>query len=839
VRVAGEHNEPEVAARDALPARSYVAWPPWAVAISVAIVFFLAARLSLALLDKTDGIAVFWPAAGVASGFLVALGPTARWPVVIGVVAATFAANLLGDRNLASTTVFALANASSPVIAAGLIQRFYGAPFELNELRRVFGLIGATIIAAIVCGFVGAFGFAFFHPSASSVTTIWRHWVVTETLGSITVAPLMIGLASFLRNAPPRQEIAEGAFALAIVAALCLLLVILPNEPWTLELAIASFCPLFVWIAARVRPAFTAVATFMCAITIVWTTIFAVGLFGDARLALEQRILSAQAIILAASFGALVLAALFSERRTHELAILEREHRLEEALRAGGVITFDWDLRAGLIRLSQNATEILGLGPTQSLVSAEWLRQIHPDDRQSVTARLNISRLDERPHSMTFRFLRPDGRGEVWLEQVAVTHFDLAGKPARINGLATDVTERKRFEGEISRAWKSAALADQAKTSFLSAASHDLRQPLQTLRFLQTALEPHLPDGEGRNLVGGIGRSLDTMSSILSSLLDVNRLEDGNLRPSKRDFAINEVFDSLTADFLDPVADKGLRWRLVRSELVVHSDKGMIEGMLRNLVSNAVRYTDRGKILLGCRRAGEKVRIEVWDSGIGISQDQLPYIFEEYYQGEQGTERGGFGLGLAIVRRMGKVLDHRIDVQSTPGRGAVFSIEVPRGHSHRDIVKSAQTPRYERGDFPDSILVVEDETSVRISLTRLLKTRGIEAIVVATAIEALARISRKEVRPDLLICDYNLRGSANGVDTVHALRAALASNIPAIIMTGDIRSEVVDSVAAHGISVLIKPFPADELLRRIARLHRGSGPGNPTGGAPPNKNAAE
>ena len=272
---------------------------------------------------------------------------------------------------------------------------------------------------------------------------------------------------------------------------------------------------------------------------------------------------------------------------------------------------------------------------------------------------------------------------------------------------------------------------------------------------------------------------------------------------------------------------------------LVRSDKGMLEAMLRNLLSNAVRYTDRGTILLGCRRAGDKIRIEVWDSGIGISQDQLPYIFEEYYQGEQGAERGGFGLGLAIVRRMGKVLDHRIDVQSTPGRGAVFSIEVPRGRSNRDITKSAQTPRYERADFPDSILVVEDETSVRSSLTRLLKTRGIEAIVVATANDALARISRQEIRPDLLICDYNLRGSANGVDTVNALRAALASNIPAIVMTGDIRSEVVDRVAAHGISVLIKPFPADELLRHIARLHQGSGPGNPTGPAPPNKNAAE
>jgi signal transduction histidine kinase/CheY-like chemotaxis protein len=440
---------------------------------------------------------------------------------------------------------------------------------------------------------------------------------------------------------------------------------------------------------------------------------------------------------------------------------------------------------------------------------------------------------------MTFRFLRPDGRGEVWLEQVAATHFDLAGKPARINGLTTDVTLRREAEEEISRAWKSAALADQAKTSFLSAASHDLRQPLQTLRFLQASLEPHLPDGEARHLVKGIARSLDTMSSILSSLLDVNRLEDGNLRPSKSDFVVDEIFDSVAADFIDPVADKGLRWRLIRSGLVIHSDKGMLEAMLRNLLSNAVRYTDRGAILLGCRRVGEKVRLEVWDSGIGISQSQLPYIFDEYYQGEQGAERGGFGLGLAIVRRMGKVLDHRIEVRSTPGKGAVFSIEVPRGQPSRDITKSAQTPQYEREDFPDSILIVEDETSVRTSLTRLLKTRGIDAVVVATANDALARISRQEIRPGLLICDYNLRGSANGVDTINALQAALGAKIPAIIMTGDIRSEVVDAIAAEGIAVLIKPFPADELLLQIARSHRGYRAGNPGGPAIQNKNAAE
>ena len=312
------------------------------------------------------------------------------------------------------------------------------------------------------------------------------------------------------------------------------------------------------------------------------------------------------------------------------------------------------------------------------------------------------------------------------------------------------------------------------------------------------------------------------MSSILSSLLDVNRLEAGNLRPSRRDFAINEIFDSLAADFHDDVADKGLRWRLVRSELMVRSDRRMLEAMIRNLLSNAVRYTDRGAVLLGCRRAGDKVRIEVWDSGVGITQDQLPHIFQEYYQGEHGAERGGFGLGLAIVKRLGEMLEHRIDVRSTPGKGTAFSIEVPLGELSPNTVESTPTPHYERADLPGAVLVVEDETSVRSSLSRLLKAKGVEATVAATAHDALAQIGEQGFRPDLLICDYNLRGSENGVDTVNALRAALAWDVPAIVMTGDIRSEIVDPIVEHGIFVLIKPFSADELLQHIARLYRES-----------------
>jgi PAS domain S-box-containing protein len=400
------------------------------------------------------------------------------------------------------------------------------------------------------------------------------------------------------------------------------LLVFLPNEPWTAELAIGALCPLLLWIASRLRPAFTAVATFIVAITIVWTTIFSIGIFGDLQLSIEQRVLGAQATILAISLGALVLAALFSERRLHERAILERETRLQEALRVGSVMAFDWDVPADEMRFSQNATGILGLNPQTVLPETEWRQHIHPEDQPRLVSCLEGARPDQPSTSIAFRYRRPDG-GEVWLEKIAIVQFDSAGKPARVNGLMTDVTERKRFDEELSLAWKTAEMADRAKSSFLAAASHDLRQPLQTLKLLQAALEPHHPGGEARKLVAGIGQSLETMTSILSSLLDVNRLESGNLRPSVSEFSLNDIFKLLAGDFGAPVQETGLRLCIVRSELIIRSDRRMLAEMIRNLLSNAVRYTDRGRILLGCRRAGANVRIEVWDSGVGITEDQL------------------------------------------------------------------------------------------------------------------------------------------------------------------------------------------------------------------------
>src|SRR4029077_2974907 len=296
------------------------------------------------------------------------------WHVVVAVMAATIAANLMGDRNIWSSVFFAVANVIDAVIIAGLVHRFCGSPFRLNELRSVLALFAAIVAGAIVSGIAGTIGFLLFHGSAASPPAIWLHWLASDAIGNIAVAPLAIALASLVRNFPPRREIAEGVLALAVVSLVCALMVFLPNQPWTAELAIGALCPLLLWIAARLRSAFTAVATFFIAITIVWTTIFAIGIFGDLHLSVAERVLGAQATILATSLGALVLAALFSERRLHERAILEREARLQEALRAGSVIAFGWDVSADEVRFSQNATEILGLNSQQVLRGTEWLK---------------------------------------------------------------------------------------------------------------------------------------------------------------------------------------------------------------------------------------------------------------------------------------------------------------------------------------------------------------------------------------------------------------------------------------------------------------------------------
>jgi signal transduction histidine kinase len=291
-------------------------------AIAVGVAYFLAARLSLFLLTKPDGVAVFWPAAGVSSGVLIGLGSRALWPVMAGTMAATLVANLLGDRNVWSAIFFALSNALEAGLVAALIQRYFGQPFSLDRLRSVIGLLAATIVATAISGIVGTLGFRLFHSSPASFLTIWHHWFLSDAIGIVTVAPLLIGLAAAVRDPPPHTEVSEGAAVVVMLIIASGTIVLLPREPWMAVLPAGLFFPLLLWVTARCRPVFAAAAAFVVALTVVWTTTFDIGILGDPSLPVTQRILVAQASILTASFCALVLAALFAERKANELRLV-------------------------------------------------------------------------------------------------------------------------------------------------------------------------------------------------------------------------------------------------------------------------------------------------------------------------------------------------------------------------------------------------------------------------------------------------------------------------------------------------------------------------------------
>ena len=302
---------------------------PVGLAIAVGIAYFLAARLGLLLLTKPDGVAVFWPAAGVSSGVLIGLGSRALLPVVAGTMAATVAANLLGDRNVLSAMVFALANAVEAGLVAALIERYFGPLFSLDRLRNVIGLLAAAIVATAISGIVGTLGFGIFHTSPASFATIWQHWLLSDALGIVTIAPLLIGLGAAVRDPPPHSEVTEGAAVLVMLIIASGIIVLLPREPWMAVLPAGLFFPLLLWVTARCRPVFAAAAAFIVALTVVWTTTFDIGILGDPTLPVTQRILVAQASILTASFCALVLAALFAERKANEIRLAHSNLMLE------------------------------------------------------------------------------------------------------------------------------------------------------------------------------------------------------------------------------------------------------------------------------------------------------------------------------------------------------------------------------------------------------------------------------------------------------------------------------------------------------------------------------
>jgi len=387
-----------------------------------------------------------------------------------------------------------------------------------------------------------------------------------------------------------------------------------------------------------------------------------------------------------------------------------------------------------------------------------------------------------------------------------------------------DVTERRRAAEALSAAKRVAESASLAKSRFLAAASHDLRQPLQTLALLQGLLAKKVEGEKAQKLVGRIDEALGAMTTMLNTLLDINQIEVGAVKAAAVDFPVDALLDRLREELTLQAEAAGLSLRVMPCDLTIHSDPRLLEQMARNLLSNALKYTQRGRVLVGCRRRRGQLRLEVWDTGLGIPESELQAIFEEYHQVDNPARQRsrGLGLGLSIVKSLGDLLGHPVRVRSLQGKGSVFSIEVPCASGeaassipHQSVIEIEPAKTPSRSGL---ILVIEDDPEVRDHLELFLKEEGFTASTAIDGPSALAWVAGSATKPDLVLADYNLPNGMNGVDISRELRRKLDRQIPFIILTGDITTEALRNIALHDCVQFNKPVKLRELTQAIDKL---------------------
>ena len=408
-------------------------------------------------------------------------------------------------------------------------------------------------------------------------------------------------------------------------------------------------------------------------------------------------------------------------------------------------------------------------------------------------------------------------------------------EPVLVAAAIREVTDRKRVEAELIRAREiadaareiadaareSADRANVGKSRFLATASHDLRQPLQTLALLNGTLRRIVHDANAIDVLAQAEQTIAAMSRLLNALLDISKLESGAIKPEPTDFAVAGLFEALRADFASLAENKGLRFEIEGCQDCVYSDPSLVQQVLRNLVSNAIKYTREGMVQLRCLHEAACVRIEVLDTGIGIPADQIAFIYDEFYQVGVPTNssRDGYGLGLAIVQRIVRLLKLELDVHSEVGKGSTFSLMLPLGRTEaRPVAANPVSLSETRPQVGGArLLLVEDDPSVLRATRMLLKVEGYQVTAVSSVAEALEAVrAAREI--DLLVTDYHLANGETGTEVIRKLREALGISLKAVLMTGDTSSAVRDLPRDPYMRIASKPVNAEELLTLLRAL---------------------
>jgi signal transduction histidine kinase len=398
------------------------------IAAAVGVAYFLAARLSNSFLITPETV-IFWPAAGISSGLLIALGSIGRWPVLAGVMIATAGVNLSRHFDIAATAAWVLGNTAEPLIIAGLRQRYFGAHFRIDRLYCVLGLFAAAVVGAAAASTWWTFAYYWLFGSLKEPTATWLHWIVSDFAGIVSVAPLVIGIATVPRRPPARREVIESLVALAVLMAMSGVIVSLPQSLWETAVPAALVFPILLWLAARWRPVFSAAGAFIVSMSVALTAIYGLGHFGDTGLSINARVLQSQAIILVVSFGTAVLAALFAERRATEARLAHSNIELERE-RGNRLMSIDAITAAVAHEMAQPLAAIA----TNGDAALEFLADAPPDvDR----ARAALDDMIEGSHraGKAVDGIRALFRGA-----------DLSRQPVNVNEIALDVLQSLRGE---------------------------------------------------------------------------------------------------------------------------------------------------------------------------------------------------------------------------------------------------------------------------------------------------------------------------------------------------------------------------------------------------------
>ena len=507
-----------------------------------------------------------------------------------------------------------------------------------------------------------------------------------------------------------------------------------------------------------------------------------------------------------------------TERKQAEEALRKSEQRLKRVFKSRLLGLVYWNMNGDIVDANDKFLEMVGYERADLTAGRIDWKQMTPPEfvHLGSYAELKVTAANSVPFEK--EYIRKDGSRVPVLAARAM--FD----EVHGDGVAfvIDISERKQAEQALALAKAEAERANVAKSKFLAAASHDLRQPVQSLTLLLSAVEGQVKDKpRAASAVEMAKSAVDSLNGLLTGILDISKLEAGVVTPILGDVNLGELVDRVAKEYGPRAAAEGLTLRHVSSDLWARTDAALVERIARNLIENALRYTEKGGILIALRRRGGNVRLDVIDTGIGIPADKQAEIFEEFRQLNNPARDAsrGLGLGLAIVSRLAQLLGAPVQVASRVGHGTRFSLLLPLIRA-----ATADTPPQSVIDHPGArILIIEDNTSVLQAYEIMLNDWGYETLCAAEAEQALNLAAKENWHFDAILADHRLGSGLTGTDAAAEIGRRVGRAFPTLVITGDTAAERLTEVHTSGFAILHKPVDADELRRALASLLRGGG----------------